>query len=522
MNPTLDGNELLTEPRGLFCLTPFSLLRVSLWSCLVAHLIATVLMMPSAYADNGLNGAPPRPFYVFAHNPNTLWQVEADLNAGANALEPDITLAFQNLIQLCSPTDFSLDNLVTWDSSDPYRRGLCSDTKLVDWLDGVHTIAAANPQLALVVFDVKPSAALPAFGPLIVEAIRSHLNHDGVQLNVIISVGSFNNFGIFDRILAPNYLQDWEGVQVDGEADSGAVVNTFLTRGYNGNIGFGDGTAGLGLGLATAMDGAVGNRAAFGYPRAVTYVYTIESEDSMRKYIDAGVDGIIPDGFPPVAGLEALYIQNLRALVDGRRDIRFATRDDNPFASPPEAYSLYVRTMKETGAGTDADVTFTLNGALGSSSIVVNTAPPGRMEDGDDNWVTIPSKNLGALYSITLSVGGGINFPNWHLEDITVRSARWLGPGIYTGAALHDTIQADSTYTLQLPVDEYVWGGSGADGAVTPTHWQKFADAYNWVAPGGTIHVASGQYGDKLTLTNPCTLTFWAEHGTTPAVIGAP
>jgi len=512
--PSTSRPEQIPENPGRHSHFPLKLVQAM-------SLLVTLILVSAAYADNQLNGAPRRPFYVFAHNPNSLWQVEADVNAGANALEPDITLAFQNLIQLCSPTDFSLDNLVMWDSSFN-RDGRCSDTKLLDWLDGVHTIAATNPQLALVVFDVKPSAALPAFGPLIVEAIRSHLNHDGVKLNVIISVGSFNNFGIFDQILAPGYLGDREGVQVDGEADSGAVVNTFFSRSYYGNIGFGDGTALLSSDLVVAMDGAVGNRAAFGYPKAVTYVYTIESEDTMRTYIDAGVDGIIPDGFPAVAGLEALHIQDLLALVDGRSDIRLAKREDDPFASPPEAYALYVRTMDETGAGTDANITFTLNGALGSSTIVVNTAPPNRMEDGDDNWVTIPSKNLGALYSITLSVGGGIDFPNWHLEDITVRSARWLGPNVYTGAALHDTIQAGSTYTLQLPVDEYVWGGFGADGAVTPTHWQKFADAYKWVAPGGTIHLASGQYADKMTLTKPCTLTFWAEHGTTPAVIGSP
>ena len=102
-------------------------------SWLAVPLSAILVSIPSAHSGNGLNGAHPRPFYVFAHNPNTLWQVEADVSAGANALEPDITLGFQNLIQLCSPTDFSLDNLVMWDSSDPYRRGLCTDTKLVDW-----------------------------------------------------------------------------------------------------------------------------------------------------------------------------------------------------------------------------------------------------------------------------------------------------------------------------------------------------------------------------------------------------
>src|SRR5881394_723009 len=37
-----------------------------------------------------LNGAQPRPFYVFAHNPNTLEGVTNALKNGCNALEPDI------------------------------------------------------------------------------------------------------------------------------------------------------------------------------------------------------------------------------------------------------------------------------------------------------------------------------------------------------------------------------------------------------------------------------------------------
>ncbi|HUR82027.1 MAG TPA: hypothetical protein VM733_14780, partial [Thermoanaerobaculia bacterium] len=38
----------------------------------------------------GTNGQHTRPFYIVAHNPNQLWDVDAALAAGANALEPDI------------------------------------------------------------------------------------------------------------------------------------------------------------------------------------------------------------------------------------------------------------------------------------------------------------------------------------------------------------------------------------------------------------------------------------------------
>ena len=44
---------------------------------------------PARAENTPLNGAAPRPFYVVAHNSNTLEEVELALEHGANALEPD-------------------------------------------------------------------------------------------------------------------------------------------------------------------------------------------------------------------------------------------------------------------------------------------------------------------------------------------------------------------------------------------------------------------------------------------------
>src|SRR5476651_1156990 len=79
------------------------------WHLVLAVQLA-ISMLPTASASaqsQPLNGSSPRPFYVFAHNPNTLADVKAALVAGANALEPDITRA------PCSFTDL-LQDLVTW------------------------------------------------------------------------------------------------------------------------------------------------------------------------------------------------------------------------------------------------------------------------------------------------------------------------------------------------------------------------------------------------------------------------
>jgi hypothetical protein len=468
---------------------------------LVQVLIA-VLPITSAFAQSQpLNGSSPRPFYVFAHNPNTLDDVRAALDAGANALEPDITRAPCNFIDL-------LQDLVTWDSDFPNGDGECTDTKLTEWLDGVHDLAMSNRQLALIVFDVKSPAALPIFGPLILDAIRNHLNIGDVDISVIISVGTRDDLAVFDRILT-SPLRPREGVMVDAEDQVGDVVSSFFARGYRGNIGYGDGTSAVGPHLFPAMDAAVWSRAVFGDPKAIPYVYTINLEGSMKAFIDVGVDGIITDD-----------IGALARIVRERSDVRLARREDNPFLTSNETYGLTVRTGDD---GTDANITFTLHGSLGNATTTVNTFHIGRMEHGDTNLVTIPSADLGALQSITVTNDGTGNGPDWILQDVTVHSGHWLKKDLsyHFTATLNDTLSGGSSKTLPFRVDEFVWSGFAAVSDGTSTNPRKrLGDASAEGAPGGTIHLAAGRYGEKLTLTKPCTLKFWGDHGSTPAVIG--
>ena len=371
-------------------------------------------------AGTGPNGAAPRPFYVVAHNPNTLAETRNALRAGANALEPDISA-------ISCGTGHAFDDLVMHDSSLPIPPTSCGQTKLLDWLDGVHGLAIDFPQLAMVVFDIKPSAATAATGNLILDAVRTHLNGHGVgthytpqdvQLNVVLSVDTRRHAAVFDAVLPQ--LGAREGVQFDAEDDAQSVVSYFFGKQFFGNIAYGDGTSGPGPHLPTAIDLAAGRRAASGFPRALTYVYLIDELPSMRLFIDAGVDGIIP----PDAELGTL-----RALVDARSDVRLAVRSDNPFAPALESYALEVSTADDAsgGEGTDANITFTLTGTLGSASVTIDTAPTGRMERASVNWVTMQSRNLGALTSVTVASDGEGNKPRWKPREITVFSRRWIG-----------------------------------------------------------------------------------------------
>ena len=98
-----------------------------------------------------------------------------------------------------------------------------------------------------------------------------------------------------------------------------------------------------------------------------------------------------------------------------------------------QGYALEVKTSDILGAGTDANITFTLHGANGSASITLDTSWSNMMERNDTNYVYIPSADLGNLTSITVSTdasGGkwGISLNSeWNVDWIKVRSFGYIG-----------------------------------------------------------------------------------------------
>jgi hypothetical protein len=425
---------------------------------LTAHLAISVFAANPAYAEGGsltiLNGSAPRPFYIFAHNPNTVHDAEVALQAGANALEPDITVAEPDTSNPSCGTGV----LVDWDSSSPNRDGLCSDTRFVDWLKGVHKLAIQYPGLALIAFDIKSPAATAAHGVEIWSAVRTYLNTDGVNINVIFSVGTRSDGGVFANIIG--YLGPREGVQIDAEDDPVAVVDYF--SGQTANIGYGDGTAFQGPDLPRAIDHAAFLRASVGYPKVVTYVYTLNHVTSMHSFIDSGVDGIIPDAFGVQASGDPSYITKLLNVVNEHPEIRVATRDDNPFVPALQSYGLEVLTDSDVFSGTDANLSFTLLGCRGSATITVDAGEvldpiydSGRMRDGNWDWMAIPSMNLGKLTSVRIFNDGTGDASGWGFDDIRVSSAGWLGPNFghareYRHPHFHSL---DGGHSITLPLE---------------------------------------------------------------------
>jgi hypothetical protein len=423
-----------------------------------------------------LNGSDKRPFYIWGHNPNTPAKVDADLAAGANALEPDITVADDGP---CGAGDTTLASLVMEDSSSPYRSGLCYDTHLVAWLDYVHAkaLTPAGAKLALVEFDIKTSAATGAYLTKILDAIRAHLTYGPLSnLSVLLNVGSVDDgktaFASTD--FAATNLRPAEGVIIDGDDDPVAVKSFFDSHSYS-PYGYGDGTALNAAGLSffgvktRSLDQGVFLRASLGRPHFIAYAFLLNSRAEMRAYINAGVDGIIPGSIDsvapvpdtacqafyknsakylascalsnnPTADLDASELQILVGVVNEMTFIRPATRDDNPFAPKLQSYGLEVSTPANSGApidgnGTDADLTFTLTGCKGSAKMTVNAGfiipvldSSGRMEAGNADHVTIPSMDLGILQSITIDNDGTGAGPDWTFSGLRISSAGWLLP----------------------------------------------------------------------------------------------
>lgn len=444
---------------------------------LAAQLALSASMATPVHATGGsvtvLNGADPRPFYIIAHNPNTIAEVDAALQVGgvdadplANALEPDVSLATG-----CAGGDI----LVMWDSSDPNRNGECSDVHLVDWLQTVHQRAIDHPELAMIMFDIKPSAANVDRIEEVLNDIHAFLNTGSVDLNVILNVGYLSDAPAFDKARILDKLGPREGVNVDAQDDVDDVLNFFFVdKGYAGNIGYGDGTSFQGLFLPRAIDKAAFRRASMGQPRVISDVYTLNHQTSMDSFISAGVDGIIPDKFGTIESGDPQYLHDLASVVDNHPEIRRATREDNPFEPALQSYGLEVRTAGATVdapfPGTDANLTFTLTGCRGQATITVDTGNVNdvpydsrRMLDANlvdtpgpagTDWITIPSKNLGRITSVSVYNDGTGDAPGWHLIDVRVSSAGWMGPDINNDREYYGVYDqfVDENATAPIPV----------------------------------------------------------------------
>ena len=230
------------------------------------------------------NGRVPRPFYVVGHNTNSIGEIEAALAVGANAVEIDVNVYEDRQDTLCVSEAGGLD-------SD--EGGAPGAPDVQQFLTQLRAVADSNPEnLALVIFDCKPKAATADLGRRILDLARSSFSDTG--LNIIMSVASFDNRGIFDQVR--DDLRDREGLMIDEENEPSAVLQFFdgvAHPCYGNGIAAAFQSPTLSPHVRPSIERACAIRTSFGKLKFV-YTWTIGEEDDLREYIRIGANGIIP------------------------------------------------------------------------------------------------------------------------------------------------------------------------------------------------------------------------------------
>jgi hypothetical protein len=423
---------------------------------------------PGSLSAQTTNGQAPRPFWIFAHNPNEMSNVDDTIANGGNALEPDIMLFPNPSCTIPILGNISPSNLYVYhDATCPTRM---PDT-VEDYLDHVHGVVAGGGNIALIAFDIKTKTAQPNLVKSLHDAVSAHLNNgkDGVLVNILYSVGSIadeqDGGGVFAQIIP--LLGDNEGVQIDGENDPANVYNT-LSSGGTQHIGFGNGSFGVSIGYAPNVLPSImeaswiragqissGFVVSYGFPIPIDYppAYDIAElellvagfplvpctnpaiqpclETSLwYDLINAGVDGLIADfdEQPQIwsdtkTQMKSLYSKIVNAAPGSiLADLYIATASDNPFHRSNQAYALRIDThdLSVVDPGTTDNLTFTLIGQCGQSQVTINSNYQKLFGHGDRNYVTIPSKNLGLLNTLKLTSNGN---DTWKPTNIQISSA---------------------------------------------------------------------------------------------------
>lgn len=352
-------------------------------------------------------------FYIMGHNPNTLREAEEFLRAGANALEPDICFDADR------PGRFFVSH-GTIGSNE-----FIPENSLVTYLAGLReliTDPGNDINLALIAFDIKtPSFDINEFVRVVTESFSRFPVCEGVAL--LITVGGLSDAGFLN---AYDQSREDVAVGVDGEGSPADVEAAFRARGQkrfayaNGSI-----VPGIKFGLFKSIMAAKALQAAAagGDSFKLVYAWVINSEASVRSYLDLRVDGLIVD-LHAVPGV-------LRVLKEERfaPAYELARVGHNPFAAPPPpAYLLTIKTRDEHFAGTDVPVKFTLEGSAGSLETILDCDFKDVLERGETDFLTLEGEDVGEIRSLTVAEQDKSLNSGWLPESVRLESRLLKAP----------------------------------------------------------------------------------------------
>lgn len=391
------------------------------------------------------------PFYVIGHNPNTLALARSFLEAGANALEPDIQRIGDQL----------------WVSHDasPKTLPFVDATPLGEYLVGIANLAREFPSLALIVFDSKLDDATS--GAELHAMVRTILAASG--LTIVFSVGSLSMSGFLQPIAAQ--LDGTEAVMVDEEPNVAPVFATLTGYGA-ARIGYGDGIMAPGVkqGVTSSLEAALAWRA-MDLQRRPQFIeaWTLAKKSTILDMLRMGVDGVIVNLSTVKTALA------LRASPELDRWRPLARRNDPLFLTTKggRQWLVEISTLDRSHAGTDAKVTITLGGS-GPDTItrVVDASYAKRFESGMTTQTTVfeTTDDVGTPQWVSLVHDGTGNAPDWLPDRITVRAPSqpvlfgdvgvWIGKGTIVSTQL-----GTATYALTIQTSNR--GSAGTDADIT-------------------------------------------------------
>ena len=351
-------------------------------------------------------------FYILGHNPNTLREAEEFLRAGANALEPDICF------DAARPGRFFVSH-GTIGSNE-----FVPENSLVTYLNGLKrliTDPGNNLNLALLAFDIKtPSFDINEFVRVVSENFSRFSVCEGVA--VLITVGDLSDIGFLNA-----YDQTGENVAVgvDGEGRP-AEVEAAFRAGAQRRFAYANGSIvpGIKFGLFKSIMAAKAAQAAGdGDGFKLVYAWVINSEASVRGYLDIHVDGLIVDLHAVPGVLRVLKEEGFAPAYE------LAPNGHNPFAAPPPpAYLLTIKTRDKHYAGTDVPVKFTLEGSAGRLETVLDCDFRDVLERGGTDFLTLEGEDVGEVRSLTVAEQDkGLN-SGWLPESIRLESRLLKAP----------------------------------------------------------------------------------------------
>jgi hypothetical protein len=235
-----------------------------------------------------------RRFYIFGHNPNNVDDAVEALKSGANAIEPDVV--FDDELQRFEVREqlFFLPRFIS--------RWLFSGPSLGEYLQvlRIRLEQDRSLDLALIAFDLKEPYSYDV--NMLFDTIRKNFSNYFPRVQILTTVSNAMGMPFLAQL---NPQQGNEIVGVDEYTEPDTVHNFFRARGLrhayaNGSGFFLTSTRGFRKDIERATelrDQGGGNLL------GLVYVWTVNSEKSMRFYLDRNVDGMITDNVPELLAL---------------------------------------------------------------------------------------------------------------------------------------------------------------------------------------------------------------------------